>query len=52
MGPVGDELMNPWLHDNRRRGRQGGMARSPYAVLNDIHRVFRRVKIGRDATTR
>lgn len=52
MGPVGDELMNPWLHDNRRRGRQGGMARAPFANLNDIHRVFERVKIGRDDTTR
>jgi len=52
MGPVGDEMVNPWLHDNRRRGRQGGRARSPYANLNDIHRVFGRVKIGRDTTTR
>lgn len=49
VGPEGGMIENPWLHDGRNRGRRA-WARA--AECSNVHRVFCRVKIGRDMITR
>jgi hypothetical protein len=49
IGPEGGVVENPWLHDGRNRGRRT-WARA--AECSNLHRVFGRVRIGRDAVTR
>jgi len=43
---------NPWLHDGRRRGIQGGRNGTRADEGHNFHRVYGRVKIGRHTDTK